>query len=92
MLLNSGASLRFRTSLRSLSPSLWKICASEIDFATDGDNMELDDDETHTAIVSRQKLAELFDAAPAFAMPSIEDMFYKVTGLLTTKPLASTAA
>ncbi|CRK21107.1 hypothetical protein BN1708_003444 [Verticillium longisporum] len=66
--------------------------ASEIDFATDGDNMELDDDETHTAIVSRQKLAELFDAAPAFAMPSIEDMFYKVTGLLTTKPLASTAA
>ncbi|KAM0335344.1 hypothetical protein ACHAQA_000389 [Verticillium albo-atrum] len=66
--------------------------ASDIDEVAAGDGMDLDDDDTHAAILSRQKLAELFDAAPAFAMPSIEDMFYKVTGLLASKPLASSIA
>ncbi|KAM0288049.1 hypothetical protein ACHAQH_000117 [Verticillium albo-atrum] len=66
--------------------------ASDVDDVAAGDDMELDDDDTHAAILSRQKLAELFDAAPAFAMPSIEDMFYKVTGLLTSKPLTSPTA
>lgn len=65
--------------------------ASEDEGAGKGDGMDLDDDddETHAAVVSRQKLAELFDAAPAFAMPSIEDMFYKVTDLIGGKPLAT---
>ncbi|KAE9580682.1 hypothetical protein CGMCC3_g3489 [Colletotrichum fructicola] len=54
-----------------------------------GEKMELDDDDAQPATINRQRLAELFDAAPAFAMPSVEDMFYKVTGMLATKPLAS---
>ncbi|KAK1625017.1 WD domain-containing protein [Colletotrichum phormii] len=57
--------------------------------AVNGEEMDLDDDDAQPAVINRQKLAELFDAAPAFAMPSVEDMFYKVTGLLATKPLGS---
>ncbi|ROT42281.1 sporulation protein [Sodiomyces alkalinus F11] len=59
-----------------------------------GDEMDVDDgeDDTHAAVISRQRLAELFDAAPAFAMPSIEDMFYKVTELISAKPLATSSA
>ncbi|OLN84383.1 U3 small nucleolar RNA-associated protein 17 [Colletotrichum chlorophyti] len=53
------------------------------------EEMDLDDDDVQPPVINRQRLAELFDAAPAFAMPSVEDMFYKVTGLLATKPLAS---
>ncbi|KAK1975977.1 WD domain-containing protein [Colletotrichum cereale] len=59
------------------------------EIAANGDEMDLDDDDAQPAVINRQKLAELFDAAPAFAMPSVEDMFYKVTGLLATKPLGS---
>ncbi|KAL2180241.1 WD40-repeat-containing domain protein [Thermothelomyces heterothallicus CBS 202.75] len=49
-------------------------------------NME-DEDDTHAAVVAPQRLAEIFNAAPAFAMPPIEDVFYQVTGLFSTKPL-----
>ncbi|KAI1353340.1 quinon protein alcohol dehydrogenase-like superfamily [Xylaria sp. FL0043] len=44
-----------------------------------------DDDTTYPAVVAPQKLAELFDIAPSFAMPPIEDMFYQVTKLFSTK-------
>ncbi|KAL2755054.1 hypothetical protein ACRALDRAFT_1077183 [Sodiomyces alcalophilus JCM 7366] len=68
--------------------------ASDDEGVPAGDAMDVDDgdDDTHAAVVSRQRLAELFDAAPAFAMPSIVDMFYKVTGLISAKPLATTSA
>lgn len=46
-----------------------------------------DDDDTHAAVVVQQHLADIFDAAPAFAAPSVEEMFYKVTDLLGAKPL-----
>ncbi|KAK4129455.1 WD40 repeat-like protein [Parathielavia appendiculata] len=46
-----------------------------------------DDDDTHAAVVAPQRLAEVFSAAPAFAMPPIEDIFYQVAGLLSTKPV-----
>ncbi|KAL2165307.1 hypothetical protein VTH06DRAFT_604 [Thermothelomyces fergusii] len=46
-----------------------------------------DEDDTHAAVVAPQRLAEIFTAAPAFAMPPIEDVFYQVTGLFSTKPL-----
>ncbi|KAF4125154.1 NET1-associated nuclear protein 1 (U3 small nucleolar RNA-associated protein 17) [Geosmithia morbida] len=47
-----------------------------------------DDDHVHASVVAQQHLSDIFDAAPAFAGPSIEDMFYKVTGLLGgSKPL-----
>ncbi|KAK7751196.1 NET1-associated nuclear protein 1 [Diatrype stigma] len=45
----------------------------------DGDG----DEDVYPAVVPPQKLAELFDAAPAFAMPPIEDMFYQVTKLFS---------
>lgn len=51
--------------------------------------MEDDDDYAHPNVIHQQHLAGIFDAAPSFAAPPIEDMFYKVTGLLATKPLAS---
>ncbi|KAL2136633.1 hypothetical protein VTI74DRAFT_2662 [Chaetomium olivicolor] len=45
-----------------------------------------DDDDTHAAVVAPQRLAEIFNVAPAFAMPPIEDIFYQVAGLYSTKP------
>ena len=56
------------------------------------DDVDMDDDEFHPSVVPQQYLADIFDAAPAFAAPSVEDMFYKVTGLLATKPLSATSA
>lgn len=52
----------------------------------DGEAMDVDEgDEAHVAVVPPQRLAEIFDAAPAFAMPPIEDTFYKVVGLFSQK-------
>ncbi|KAJ4297040.1 NET1-associated nuclear protein 1 [Collariella sp. IMI 366227] len=46
-----------------------------------------DGDDTHAVVVAPQRLAEIFNAAPAFAMPPIEDIFYQVAGLFSTKPV-----
>ncbi|KAF3764550.1 hypothetical protein M406DRAFT_42104 [Cryphonectria parasitica EP155] len=53
----------------------------------DGEAMDVDegDDDAHAAVVAPQRLAEIFDAAPAFAMPPVEDTFYKVVGLFSQK-------
>lgn len=59
--------------------------------AQSDDEMDVDD-AVPTSVVSQQSLADIFDASPAFAAPSIEDMFYKVTSLLATKPLSKTEA
>ncbi|KAK4170285.1 NET1-associated nuclear protein 1 [Cladorrhinum sp. PSN259] len=45
-----------------------------------------DDYDNHAVVVAPQRLAEIFNAAPAFAMPPIEDIFYQVAGLYSTKP------
>ncbi|KAF4976966.1 hypothetical protein FZEAL_6436 [Fusarium zealandicum] len=56
----------------------------------EGEDVEMeDDDEVHHNVIHQQNLADIFDAAPAFAAPPIEDMFYKVTSLLATKPLSA---
>ncbi|KAH7155445.1 WD40-repeat-containing domain protein [Dactylonectria estremocensis] len=55
------------------------------------EDIEMEDDDVHPRVVHQQHLADIFDAAPAFAAPPIEDMFYKVTGLLATKPLAASS-
>ena len=47
------------------------------------------DDEVHPSVLAPELLADIFDAAPAFAGPSVEDMFYKVTDLLVAKPLVA---
>lgn len=66
----------------------------EGDAASDGDEDEAmdvdedndDEDDSHAAVVAPQRLAEIFDAAPAFAMPPIEDTFYQVVRLFAQKP------
>jgi len=54
------------------------------------DDVEMEDFDIHEAVVAPQKLTEIFDAAPAFAMPPIEDLFYQVTSLFSAKPLDAT--
>ncbi|KAK2068193.1 hypothetical protein P8C59_002850 [Phyllachora maydis] len=62
--------------------------ASDEDMA-DGDEETVDDedDEIHAAVVAPQRLADIFEAAPAFVMPPIEDLFYQVSNLFSAKPL-----
>jgi len=48
-------------------------------------------DVVYPAVVAPQRLAELFDIAPSFAMPPIEDIFYQVTKLFSAKTAAPTA-
>jgi NET1-associated nuclear protein 1 (U3 small nucleolar RNA-associated protein 17) len=68
--------------------------ASDVDEAeaepvTEPEDVEMEDDDSHPSVVQQQHLADIFDAAPAFTAPPIEDLFYKVTGLLATKPLSA---
>ncbi|KAI1804724.1 WD40 repeat-like protein [Daldinia bambusicola] len=71
-------------------PSLALLSGQEDDAAS-GDEMDVDmldatadGDEAYPAVIAPQKLSELFDTAPAFAMPPIEDMFYQVTKLFSS--------
>jgi NET1-associated nuclear protein 1 (U3 small nucleolar RNA-associated protein 17) len=61
--------------------------ASDEEMEDADQDMEMEDDDTHAAVVAPQRLAEIFNAAPAFAMPPIEDIFYQVAGLFSTKPV-----
>ncbi|TVY84633.1 U3 small nucleolar RNA-associated protein [Lachnellula suecica] len=54
------------------------------------DSNEHDDDET--PVVSQQQLSEVFDIGPSFALPPLEEMFYQVAGLFSSKPLVQNAA
>lgn len=65
--------------------------ASDEEEQAEADDVEMEDDDVYPSVVQQQHLADIFDAAPAFAAPPIEDMFYKVTGLLATKPLSATS-
>jgi len=40
-------------------------------------------------VVTQQQLAQIFDIGPAFALPPIEDMFYQVAGLFSSKAIVS---
>jgi NET1-associated nuclear protein 1 (U3 small nucleolar RNA-associated protein 17) len=46
------------------------------------------DDENDTPVVTSQQLSNIFDIGPAFALPPLEEMFYQVAGLFSSKPLA----
>ena len=46
-----------------------------------------DDEENDTPVVPQQKLAEIFNIGPAFALPPLEEMFYQVADLFAAKPL-----
>ncbi|KAI1414037.1 sporulation protein [Hypoxylon sp. FL1857] len=67
------------------------LLSGQDDEPASGDEMDLDipdatadKDNAYPAVVPPQKLSELFDTAPAFAMPPIEDMFYQVTKLFSS--------
>jgi len=63
---------------------------SDDEMDVDAPDADEGDEELHHVVVAPQKLAELFDSAPAFAMPPIEDMFYQVTRLFSAKkPVAA---
>jgi NET1-associated nuclear protein 1 (U3 small nucleolar RNA-associated protein 17) len=51
-----------------------------------------EDYDIHRAVVPPQRLADIFNSGPAFAMPPIEDIFYRVTGLFTSKPAKAAAS
>jgi NET1-associated nuclear protein 1 (U3 small nucleolar RNA-associated protein 17) len=50
------------------------------------DGEEVDDSEH--PVVSQQQLSEIFDIGPSFALPPMEEMFYQVANLFSSKPLA----
>lgn len=61
------------------------------DGGEDAMDVDSEDEAAHPAVVNQPRLAAIFDAAPAFAMPAIEDVFYKVAGLLATKKVPAPA-
>ncbi|CAM1504288.1 Fc.00g018790.m01.CDS01 [Cosmosporella sp. VM-42] len=63
------------------------MASDEEEDEAEPEDVDMEDDYMHPSVMHQQQLADIFDAAPAFAAPPIEDMFYKVTGLLATKPL-----
>jgi NET1-associated nuclear protein 1 (U3 small nucleolar RNA-associated protein 17) len=44
-----------------------------------------DDDDNETPVVTQQRLSEVFEIGPSFALPPMEDMFYQVAGLFSSK-------
>jgi NET1-associated nuclear protein 1 (U3 small nucleolar RNA-associated protein 17) len=52
---------------------------------------EVDDDNEHP-VVTQQQLSEIFDIGPSFALPPMEEMFYQVAGLFSSKPLAQSVS
>jgi len=73
---------------------MFEVSDDEEDEEGNADGMDVDseDEAAHPAVVNQPRLAAIFDAAPAFAMPAIEDVFYKVAGLLATKKVEPTSA
>jgi NET1-associated nuclear protein 1 (U3 small nucleolar RNA-associated protein 17) len=47
-----------------------------------------DDDNSEHPVVTQQQLSEIFDIGPSFALPPMEEMFYQVADLFSSKPLA----
>jgi len=45
------------------------------------------DDDNETPVVSQQQLSQVFDIGPSYALPPLEEMFYQVAGLFSSKPL-----
>ena len=56
--------------------------------ASEDEQEEVDDEasdyDVHAAVIAPQHLADIFNTAPAYAMPPIEDVFYQVAALLST--------
>jgi len=83
----SGSSAKSGAIIMETDPD--DISDDEMD--VDAPDADEGDEELHHVVVAPQKLAELFDSAPAFAMPPIEDMFYQVTRLFSAKKSVAAA-
>ncbi len=62
------------------------------DLASDVEATDNEDYDILEAVIAPQRLTDIFDAAPAFAMPPIEELFYQVAGLFSLKPLGEAAS
>ncbi|KAK6860179.1 hypothetical protein PG995_003815 [Apiospora arundinis] len=59
--------------------------ASDDEMELDGPEDDADMSDAYPVVVPPQKLAELLDSAPVYAMPPVEDMFYEVAKLFSAK-------
>ncbi|KAI6713547.1 hypothetical protein JHW43_003902 [Diplocarpon mali] len=55
-------------------------------------DLEDGDDGNEAPVVAQQKLAEIFNIGPAFALPPMEEIFYQVADLFSIKPLRKVVA
>jgi NET1-associated nuclear protein 1 (U3 small nucleolar RNA-associated protein 17) len=62
------------------------------DDAEEAEEMDIDEalleDDDGAPVVTQQQLARVFDVGPSFAMPPIDEMFYQVADLFSSKPTA----
>ncbi len=58
----------------------------EDDEEAEGDDDVYGAEDAHDVVIAPQKLREIFDAAPATAANSVEELFWQVSGLLTGLP------
>ncbi|KAH8883881.1 WD40 repeat-like protein [Thozetella sp. PMI_491] len=45
-------------------------------------DLAMDDYDAHASVITTQQLEDIYNSAPAWAMPSVEDVFFQVTALL----------
>ncbi|TAQ86386.1 hypothetical protein B7494_g5298 [Chlorociboria aeruginascens] len=48
---------------------------------------DINEEANEIPVVTQQQLSQIFDIGPAFALPPMEEMFYQVAGLFSSKPL-----
>lgn len=66
--------------------------ASDEEMQDADEGEEAEDFDVHPAVIAPQRLAEIFNAGPAFAMPPIEDVFSQIADLIISKPLTTSSA
>ena len=54
--------------------------------------MPFNPDDDGPRVVTQQQLVEILDIGPSFALPPVEEMFYRVAGLISGKPIAKSAS
>jgi NET1-associated nuclear protein 1 (U3 small nucleolar RNA-associated protein 17) len=52
----------------------------------------IDPDDDGPPVISQQRLTEVLDIGPSFALPPVEQMFYHVADLFSSKPVAQAAS
>ena len=55
----------------------------EMGDAREDEDEEMEDYEVHASVIAPQQLEDIYSAAPAWAMPPVQDLFYQVTALLS---------